>query len=381
MNHHLENNKLTVRLPERITNTNATEIRDEIIALLEKSKPEKLELNCRELKYLSSIGLRALLFVRRKLSRDKEVHLTDVNDTVYDIIDMTGLDDIFLVSKCLKKISIQGLKPIAYSVSGELYQLKNGMMVKVFDPHVPRDAVEQEMRYEKKAFINGVPTAISFSMVQIGEDRYGIVVENIHGVQLSECIRNNPDKLEQYAVMFADFVKELHNIRIHPDDLPDIKKRYLFFIDNILDIVDREALGRLSYFVKAVSDTDTFVHGNINMNNVFVSGDDLIVMDLDGCGYGHPVFDLQEIYASLVAMEIDDPGFCEKHYGIAGKDCVKIWKAFIHRYLGDENNEMRDMVTFGDGDSKAILVRESKMNQMLIQCHIFKTIMEKRQVS
>lgn len=63
---------------------------------------DKLTLDFGELDYLSSAGLRVILYVQKKLkSLDKKCDLSIVNvsDSVMEIFDMTGFTDLINISK------------------------------------------------------------------------------------------------------------------------------------------------------------------------------------------------------------------------------------------------------------------------------------------
>jgi anti-anti-sigma factor len=57
---------------------------------------EKLILDFQKVNYLASAGLRVLVSVQKKLtSRSGSLSLINVDETVYEVFQVTGLDDIF----------------------------------------------------------------------------------------------------------------------------------------------------------------------------------------------------------------------------------------------------------------------------------------------
>ena len=355
----VKGDKLIITLPERINETNAAQIKDDLLDLIVKQYPEKTpELDLADLKYISSSGLRSLLGVQKKYNKGK-LTLRNVNKDVYSILEMTGFDEIFNVSKTLKQVNIEGCDLISTSINGRLFSLKGGIMVKVFNPDITLDQVEQEIRMSQKAIACGVPTPISFSTVKCGEC-FGIIYEEIPGESLASILLKNPDKVVAYAKRFALFLKELHEIRIAPGTLPSIKERYRSWLDQARNLLPENEWGQLKALVEAMSDLDTFVHGDLSLSNVYVTEDEMMLMDMSSCGYGHPTFDLQALYASLVAIEIDNPGYCITTLGVGGNTCRSFWKVFIKFYM------MSDDIT------ESISEKITMMNQLLERYYILK---------
>lgn len=61
---------------------------------------EKLVLNFKELKFMSSAGIRVLLSAYKKVRNHGSMKLIQVNDSVYEILRTTGLIDKLTVERC-----------------------------------------------------------------------------------------------------------------------------------------------------------------------------------------------------------------------------------------------------------------------------------------
>jgi len=58
----------------------------------------KIAVNCTELKYISSAGLRILLVAAKRLKeKGGELRLTNLNETVREVFEISGFDTIFNV--------------------------------------------------------------------------------------------------------------------------------------------------------------------------------------------------------------------------------------------------------------------------------------------
>ncbi|MBO4396083.1 MAG: phosphotransferase [Eubacterium sp.] len=368
MDYNKEENKLEIILPEVINGNNAGQVQDEIMKIVDQNPDSELEFECAKLKYLSSAGLRALLTVKKK--RNKEITLKNVGSEINKILEMTGFDNIFTVRVPVPACDITGCEKIYSGINGSMYRKRTDVMVKVYREDMSLQDVEQELDMTKKSLALGIPTLITFLIVRCG-DSYGIMSEEIHGDSVTEFIRKNPDRVEETAVKFARFTKRLHSTEILPGALPDIKKRYKGWLDRMKGKINSARWEQLSNLVESMADCDTFIHGDLNPDNVFIDGDELMLMDMGSCGYGHPVFDLQALYASLVGIEIDDPGYCERTFGLDAVVCRRFWRAFIHEYINDLGETIDDRMV-AKIDDKAVLIKETKLNQLLTQYYILK---------
>lgn len=56
-----------------------------------------LELDFEKLDYISSAGLRVLLAARKRMDRQGEMKVTNVNETILEIFEVTGFTDILTI--------------------------------------------------------------------------------------------------------------------------------------------------------------------------------------------------------------------------------------------------------------------------------------------
>ena len=85
-----ENGKTVVKTGARIDTLNATQFEKDLQPAIEHGV--ELEIDCSELTYMASSGLRILQSTMRTVVRSLggQMKLTHVNDDIYDILKMTG---------------------------------------------------------------------------------------------------------------------------------------------------------------------------------------------------------------------------------------------------------------------------------------------------
>ncbi len=240
----------------------------------------------------------------------------------------------------MREISLEGLEKITTSQNGKVYRMNEEQIVKVFNPKTTSiEKIRREKEAAKQAFVHGIPTAISFDIVKVG-DRYGLVYELINAKTMGEMLQEQPGRLEEYAIRMAKLLKELHSKRFEGGELPDGRLNLHVWAD----IVEQsgyypiETVDGLRNLIDSIPLCDTFVHGDYNPGNIMISDDELVLIDMGDAAVGHPVIDLMSTY-QLMMIVADQPDAAMKNMNISSKQAKKMWDYFIREYLGTEEPE------------------------------------------
>lgn len=162
-----ENNVLTVYLEGRIDANNAAEVEKEIMEAVASDADADLVIDAEHLEYISSAGLRILMKLRK--SAAKPLAVINVSSEVYEIFNVTGFTELLDVKKALRSISVEGLEEIGRGASAKVYRLDRETVLKVFKPGTSLEIIHQENERSRNAFVSGIPTAISYDIVKVGE--------------------------------------------------------------------------------------------------------------------------------------------------------------------------------------------------------------------
>ena len=81
---------LTVVLGEKLSVINSPALQGELIPFKDQ-KVEKIVFDATKLTYLSSSGVRVILYCKKFLSANLEVVFVNCNNEVYDVLDLVGL--------------------------------------------------------------------------------------------------------------------------------------------------------------------------------------------------------------------------------------------------------------------------------------------------
>ena len=95
INKTIENGKAVFALVGRLDTTTAPELEKELKASLDGVS--ELTLDFAGLEYISSAGLRVLLSAQKIMNKQGRMKVTNVNETIAEIFEVTGFSDILTV--------------------------------------------------------------------------------------------------------------------------------------------------------------------------------------------------------------------------------------------------------------------------------------------
>ena len=325
----VENNqgKVILRLEGRLDTAATQTMTDEINRQLSACEPVKsLICDASELTYISSSGLRILLGLAK---RYKDFRIVEVVPEVWQIFEMTGFVKIMNIERALRRINVDGCKIIGKGGVGVVYCINDDTIIKVFREGTTIDEVKLEITMAKEAFVLGMPTAISFDIVRVGS-QYGLVYELLNADTLSACIKREPERMEQFAVMYAHLFRQMHSIEVPVGgNIPSAMEREERAIRHISRYFDTASTDLLMEIVSAIPQGNRLLHCDLQTKNAMVQGNDLMLIDMGEVGYGHPIIDLGHSYSAMVTLV----GDYEQIIGIPETYANDVWKRMIRHYF------------------------------------------------
>ena len=287
-----------ITLCGRLDTSSAMQTQAEINQFLSTQSPIlSVTVNAAELEYVSSSGLRILLSLTKQY---KNFKLVEVNADVYDVLNMTGFVKIMCVERTLRQMSIEGCEILGVGGVGTVYRYNDDTIIKVFRDGTTIHEVRNEITMSKEAFVMGMPTAISFDIVKVGA-QYGLVYELLHADTLSSLITHHPERIHEYARMYANLFRQLHAIQVPADScVTDALEHERKQVLHIRRYFSQENIDLLLQILDAVPAGNRLLHLDLQAKNAMVQGDELMLIDMGEVGYGHPVLDLAHAYSSLI---------------------------------------------------------------------------------
>ncbi len=86
----------SIKLSGKLDATNAPSLMEELKGLVGK-QVKKIVFYANELEYISSAGLRTIIFAKQKIGSEAEIYMIGAQETVTDVIKMSGLDNFLYI--------------------------------------------------------------------------------------------------------------------------------------------------------------------------------------------------------------------------------------------------------------------------------------------
>lgn len=244
-----------------------------------------------------------------------------------------------------KEVSLDGCRLLGSGQKGDVYRYDDELILKVYNRRNTYRDVEREITLSRRAFVLGIPTAISFGIVSV-EGRYGAMYELVNADSLSACIVRNPSRLSHYAAVMAELARTIHNTEAEEEDLfPDVRDRFRAYITNGVLRSDKELADRCMRLIDNMPETRHLIHGDFHTSNVFFQDSDPMLIDMDRLATGDPVFELADMYLYYSASDPEDSEGVDPYLGIDYRTCRLFFDLFLRHYLQTEDESRIREVT------------------------------------
>jgi uncharacterized protein (TIGR02172 family) len=284
------------------------------------------------LDYVSSAGLRVILKAHRKMrAAHGSMVVRNVSQTIVSIFEMTGFDSLLTYERKLRQLSVAGLEMIAKGANGECYKVDDETVVKLYYDYIDEASAAKEKALAKKAFVAGVPTAISFDVVECG-NRRGVLYEMLKADTLSKYIEKNVHCLDAVVEMYVGFCKQIHAIAVDPNTFPDAVALACGYVD-ACDVFNDGQRAAVKDRLLRAEKQNTLIHWDLHPGNIMMQGDRPCLIDMGDMAVGTPYFDLGQI--KQVLHYYAGMGLCQKIIGLDDASALRMWPKFVASYFGN----------------------------------------------
>ena len=324
---------MKIELKGRIDSNNAAQVEKRILEQLAGQEDTSVVLDASGLEYISSAGLRVILRLRKT---HPDLSITGVSSEVYEILDMTGFTEMMTVEKAYRVVSVEGCEEIGRGANGTIYRIDQDNVVKVYNNADALADIQHEREVARVALVLGIPTAISYDVVRVGES-YGSVFELLNARSFSKILANEPEKLDWCVKEYVDMLRKIHGTLVPAGKLPDMRETAVDWARFMKDHLPQAAGEKLCALVEAVPHDDHMIHGDYHTKNLELQGDEVLLIDMDTLAVGHPVFELASMYNAFLGFSEYDHEIVKSFLGFDRETSQTFWNKVLAAYLGTED--------------------------------------------
>lgn len=320
-------------LTGRIDTSNAASFEKE---LMEAADKDTLILDAAQLEYISSAGLRVILKLKK---RQDDLTIKNVSSEVYEIFDMTGFTDMLNIERALRTIDLASCTKIGNGGTGTVYRYDDETIVKAYHEGVRLEEIENERKYARAAFIAGIPTAIPFDMVKIG-NCYGNVYELMNSNTLSNAFITQPEKYDELITKYADLYKTLATAKINPSDFDSYKSLMLKRCSRLADIYGKEYADAITSVIEHMKSEGCLIHGDLHPANIMLQDGELMLIDMADVTIGPSFYELVAIYRDIGVRRSEQAAeLMYESVGLKPDMAYKIWDDFFAKLMEGKDEE------------------------------------------
>lgn len=285
---------------------------------------------------VESVNFAALRALMRCRHNGLRFSIINAPDNVIELFEDTGVASFINICRRPKPMDISKYEEFGGGYLSRSFNSEDGdSMLKYYGQRVPAALVYQERYVARKVFLFGIPTPM-VGAIHESDGNYAIDFERIEGKRsFSRVIADEPERLEEMTVKFANMCKELHST---PCDTNMFENRTGFYrkaIINCKNITDEEKEKFLA-FVDSIPAATTCLHGDMQLSNVITTGKEDLWIDLSDFGYGNPMLDLGMWF--FLSM-LNDEKRIDQIFHMTKAQMVECWSIFAREYFGADTPE------------------------------------------
>lgn len=178
----------------------------------------------------------------------------------------------------------------------------------------------------------GLPVVAPDEIVKCG-DRFGVICDYVNEASLGRHIMQEHDCFDYYLNMYINGFRDIHSRSGKCEGFVDVREEFLSRYESIeaRHLIPENEMKLIFRFVEAIPQCGGWVHNDPHPRNFLPINGKATMVDIDAFGFGHPVFDIAQIYAYMVALQRGTNLL--EWVGVDLETGARIWKRFVRDYL------------------------------------------------
>jgi aminoglycoside phosphotransferase (APT) family kinase protein len=207
----------------------------------------------------------------------------------------------------------------------DTFDLDDNRILKLFKPEFNIIA-EKESKLVKEIRKAGIPVPDVLEVIEL-EGRLGIVFRKVKGRPMNELVWSRPWTFSNNAKLLAKLHSQIHKV-VAPE-LPSQREELVTRIRASpwlsLDI-KKKALEKLNY----LSDGNFLCHNNLHLKHIFVSEDEVTILDWGSSKRGNPIADVVKTSFSLITGQPQKNRFTQELLDVSRN---RFNKLYLNQYF------------------------------------------------
>ena len=333
----LENGILTIYPEGRIDTNNAAGTQAEFAGIVGENEFKELILDFDGLSYLSSAGLRVMLKLKKE---NPSLKIINVIPEVYEVFETTGFTEMMTIEKGYRHYSSDGWEKIGEGANGIVYRMDPETIVKLFKNSDALPEIERERKLAREAFVHGVPTAIPYDVIKVGNS-YGTVYELLNAKSLAKILADDSseESIDNCVDIFVELLKEIHSTEVYADFIPNQNEIGIGWVEFLKNYLPADTEDKLLAMVKALPQCNTMLHGDYHIKNVMVQDGEALLIDMDTISYGSIIYEFGSVYNAFVGFGEVDLNQAKEFLGIEREVAEKFFEKTVRKYFTDDDED------------------------------------------
>ena len=119
-----------------------------------------------------------------------------------------------------------------------------------------------------------------------------------------------------------------------------MKKTAVKWAEFMKDHLPEEYGDKLVRLMKEVPQSDNMIHGDYHTKNVELTGDEVLLIDMDTLATGDPVFELASMFNAFIGFSELDHEIIKKFQGFDHETAKTFWEKVLAAYVGTDDDEV-----------------------------------------
>ncbi len=178
--------------------------------------------------------------------------------------------------------------PIGRGFTAEIYDWKEGWILKLFNAGISRTAVEHEANKTRIVHATGLPVPDVGEIIEI-EGRFGMELERVDGISMLDALTKSPWRYPALARQLAKLHADMHTRRV--PELPSLAETLTWKINRAEKLPENVRQAALKALEK-LPDDDKLCHGDFHPGNILLTQRGPVIIDWIDGSRGRPILDV-----------------------------------------------------------------------------------------